>query len=174
MTEEKPSSTPRGNEASFHVTFLCTGNLCRSPYAAALTRRIAEKEGWGEKIRVSSRGLLDLQAAPAHEYALKRGARLQLSLLVHRSCQVDEEHLHSCHLILCMAREHLEAIGRDFPSHAGRTFLLASYPQHGAEGEEISDPIGGSEEVFDEVFDKIEAALQPIFAALRRRFLGSP
>ena len=151
----------------FHVTFVCSGNICRSPYAEALLSKFASDEGWADKIRVTSRGTLPLHDVPAHEYALQFGARHSLYLLTHRSRPIDEEHLETCDLVLGMASEHVEKLRDDHPEHAEKIYLLCSYPERDAQGEEIPDPMGQKPEVFREVFDKIEVAIQPLLHRLR-------
>ncbi|MEE8142408.1 MAG: hypothetical protein V3T77_04855 [Planctomycetota bacterium] len=156
-------------ETPIHISFICTGNICRSPYAEAFLRRVAEREGWKDKIRVSSRGTLPLQGIPAHDYALQIGTRNKMNLLSHRSAPLDEEHLATCHLVLCMARDHALHIQRAYPEHQEKVYLLTAYPEHDGEAEAIPDPIGLDKETFLEVFDMIEVSLEPLLNDLRER-----
>src|SRR5699024_11004585 len=42
---------------SFHIQFVCLGNICRSPMADVIFRDLAQREGVGENFNVTSTGI---------------------------------------------------------------------------------------------------------------------
>jgi protein-tyrosine-phosphatase len=66
------------------ILFVCTGNTCRSPLAAAIARRIANERGLGESV-IESAGTSAWDGQPASDGALLVGLERQLDLNEHRS-----------------------------------------------------------------------------------------
>ena len=68
------------------VTFVCTGNTCRSPMAEALLRATLTKRGQGlEKLKVASFGLAAESGLPASTNSVKAMQRIGLDVGAHRS-----------------------------------------------------------------------------------------
>ncbi|MFQ5654504.1 MAG: low molecular weight protein-tyrosine-phosphatase [Planctomycetota bacterium] len=155
-------------QKQLHISFICSGNICRSPYAEALLRDRADEEGWGDQIRVTSAGTLGIQGCPAHATTIACGGKKGLNLVPHRSQCVTEEYLASCDIILGVDRSHVLELRHAFPAHAARVFLYRSYPEPHLDGGEIGDPIGTDEENFRGVFKEIEEGLPSLLTELRR------
>lgn len=104
------------------VLFVCTGNLCRSPTAAALLRRRIADHG-PVQTTVASAGTMQT-AGPPPEPLITEAAAYGIDLAPHIPRQVTPEDLHHADLIVGMTREHLrDAVLLDqtvFP----RTFTL--------------------------------------------------
>jgi len=148
--------------------FVCTGNTCRSPMAAGLARKLlADRLGCrtGELrsrgVEVASAGLFAAAgggATPeAGRVARDRGADISR----HRSRRLTSELINSADLIFCMTAVHAAEAVRLAPGAAGRIRRLSD------EGD-IPDPIGGGDEVYAVVADRIERA----FAAYLDKELG--
>ncbi|HVX19841.1 MAG TPA: hypothetical protein VHB02_00665 [Acidimicrobiales bacterium] len=106
---------------AIRVLFVCTGNQCRSPVAAALmARRLSSMAVDGE---ATSAGLLRGGVAPPPEVvAAAREAGLDLS--GHRSRRLAEADVAQADLVVGMAREHVrEAVMLD-PAAFPKTFSL--------------------------------------------------
>ncbi len=70
-------------EGAFRVLFVCSGNTCRSPLAAAIFARVAEEEGL--EVEVDSAGLEAVPGLPASEEAVAVAEEMGLDLSGHRS-----------------------------------------------------------------------------------------
>jgi protein-tyrosine phosphatase len=121
---------------------LCTGNICRSPVAAALLA--ARTAQIGVDVRVSSAGVLESgRPASAHSVDILSGRGLDLS--THRSTTVTKELIRSADLIVTMAREHVRHAVVLVPEAWPRTFTLKNLVIRGEKvgprrpEEEISD-----------------------------------
>ncbi|HUE97366.1 MAG TPA: hypothetical protein VMN39_11945, partial [Longimicrobiaceae bacterium] len=115
---------------TYNVLFVCTGNTCRSPMAAAVASRAIEQRGW-RHVRVASAGVAAHPDLPATEAAAVAAASVGLDLSGHRSRVIDPEIVAWADLILAMSPSHLgivEEMGGD-----DKAALLGDFAA-GAEG----------------------------------------
>jgi protein-tyrosine phosphatase len=133
------------------ILTVCTGNLCRSPMAEAWLRHRAD----GDRIQVSSAGLSALVGEPAPQHAVTLLQQKGLDLSGHRARQLEAAHVVAADLVLVMERWQKAEVERLCPPARGRTYLLA----HWQDGAEIKDPYRGPPELFEEVFAKINVAV---------------
>ncbi len=138
------------------ILVVCTGNLCRSPMAAAFLRaRLACDEarlGW----RVDSAGIWVTESRPASPYAIAEMAQRGLDLSTHRSRPVTREAIAEADLILVMETHQAEALKAAFPACAPRIRLLSEMI---GERFDVSDPYGGSREEYAVIADQLEALI---------------
>jgi protein-tyrosine phosphatase len=131
----------------FSVVFVCTGNVIRSPVAAALLRRAVE----GAPIHVDSCGLLDLGPVPAHPEAILAAHALGLDLRDHRARALAQEELQDVDLVLGFEPSHLSAAIVDGGAPPDRVFTIVEL----ADLLERMPP--GEEGVLAEVVERVAA-----------------
>ena len=133
-----------------NILVLCTGNICRSPYAAAYLKE--QVPG----LVVASAGLGALVGHGAdrtgQQLALARG----IDLSDHEARQVNRRLLSEADLVLVMEDAHLKTLFDKYPDTRGKTFKLARWLQD----RDITDPFQKSTTLFNLVLDDIEAAVQ--------------
>jgi protein arginine phosphatase len=146
--------------ASWMAVLVCTGNTCRSPMAELLLRkRLADKLGCqiGD---LEDRGVLVLSAGTsaspggrAAEEAIAAMKERGLDLTGHETQPLDERLVTFADVILTMTRNHRDAIVSCYPQAASRTFVLSR-----GRGD-VSDPIGGPQDLYRRCADQIDAYL---------------
>ncbi|MBB4855614.1 protein-tyrosine phosphatase [Mycobacteroides chelonae] len=144
--------------SELHVTFVCTGNICRSPIAEKMLAHQLSERGLADRVRVTSAGTGDWHAGqPADERAASVLAAYGYPT-DHRAAQVDDDHL-SADLIIALARNHsrmLLHLGAD----PERVRLLRSFdPRASRAAMDVEDPYYGTREDFVDVLSVIEAAM---------------
>src|SRR5213596_2672523 len=139
-----------------HVLFVCTGNICRSPLAAALLERALKEHGLD--VNVTSAGTGAWDGAPASEGAYLVGLERGLDLSGHRARLLTRELVGQADLILTMARHHRARV--DELGGEGRVFVLGEYAGRGADEAEVSDPFGGDLEVYRDTCVELEALIE--------------
>lgn len=137
-----------------NVLFVCTGNICRSPLAAALLERALQARGLSE-VTVTSAGTGAWDGAPASEGAYLVGLERGLDLSGHRARLLSREVVEEADLILTMARHHRARV--DELGGEGRVFVLGEYARSDRDDVEVSDPFGGDLEVYRSTCVELEA-----------------
>ncbi len=119
---QSPSST-------FRVLHVCTGNICRSPMAEALTRAgLAERLG-AEAARfvVESAGTWGHSGSPMEPEAVTTLAGYGVDGSGFRARELVDEHVAAADLVLAATREHRAAAVVLQPRAAARTFTLREF-----------------------------------------------
>jgi protein-tyrosine phosphatase len=113
-----------------NVLTLCTGNICRSPIAAAALRQACPG------VSVASAGLHALSGQGIDPESAAAAQAMGIVLADHRARQFDAEMGRAADLILVMEAHHRAEIARRWPHFVAKTFLLGHFEQ----GKEIPDP----------------------------------
>lgn len=144
--------------AVLHVTFVCSGNICRSPMAEKMFAHQIDERGLSGTVRVSSGGTGGWHAGnPADERAnhVLAGHGYPTT---HNAAQVDDDHL-AADLVVAMGRNHVRIL-RDLGVPADRLRMLRAFdPRSGAHALDVEDPYYGTRVDFEDVFTVIEASL---------------
>ncbi|MCL2225334.1 MAG: low molecular weight protein arginine phosphatase [Defluviitaleaceae bacterium] len=121
----------------YEIIFVCTGNTCRSPMAAALAAAMFKREGL--EISVSSAGVSAYGNSSASKNAVAAMELEMLDLSAHRSQLAAAELLQNAALVLTMTRAHLSHVKIACP--AAKAFTLGEFA---GSTSEVSDPFGGN------------------------------
>lgn len=107
------------------ITFLCTGNICRSPLAEKVLRvRLAE--AGSTRIVVASAGLHAVVGAPMDAQPAEIATRYGIDP-EHTATQVTGDLLRSSSLILTMTREQRSEVSQEYPFALKRSFTLVEF-----------------------------------------------
>jgi protein-tyrosine phosphatase len=108
--------------------FVCTGNLCRSPIAAALlSARLADRD---DGTTVESAGFV-AEGVPSPREVIDVMWAVGLDISGHRSRLVTSARLRDAQLIIGMTRQHLVDLTVMAPTQWGRSFTLAELLRRG-------------------------------------------
>ena len=122
--------------------FVCSGNTCRSPMAAAIANaEIASRLGIAYEaletvnVRALSAGVSARVGAPLTDEAAEVLRSLSVPVQPHAARNLTPELAEKAELILCMTKAHREAVVEMLPAVAGKTYCLDVQT-------DIPDPIG--------------------------------
>ncbi|MFQ5774824.1 MAG: low molecular weight protein-tyrosine-phosphatase [Kiloniellaceae bacterium] len=158
------------------VLFVCTGNICRSPTAEAVLRKMAADAGLAGRIECDSAGTHAWHAGLAPDpRAVRAGAERGYELVSLRARRLSEDDFRAFDLIIAMDRghdSHLEARRPADGAAAGVRLLLDFAPEAAAaHAGDVPDPYHGGPADFEHALDLIEAGVRGLLAALRRDYL---
>ena len=147
------------------IIFVCTGNICRSPMAEGILRQRIKEMGRNDLV-VSSMGIHGLTDFPAAEYAQVVCEENGIDISSHIARPIIGEELQESDLILGMEPIHTKFLRTFFPWHRNKIFLLGAWPKEKARKSSIQDPMGGSIEDFQLVFNIIQSHIDRILPLL--------
>ncbi|APX92732.1 phosphotyrosine protein phosphatase [Halomonas sp. 1513] len=136
-----------------HVLVVCTGNICRSPVAAAMLRRQRPE------LQVESAGLGAMVGQGVESTALQLAQADGLDLKTHRARQLEGRMLTDADLILVMSDGQRRELGSRWPEMLGKTMRLGQWLDDG-KGRDISDPYRKSRDVFVHVHQLLANATE--------------
>jgi protein-tyrosine phosphatase len=150
------------------VLFVCTGNICRSPTAEGVLRKLVADAGLGDLITIDSAGTHGYHVgqapdARAQAHAKRRG--YDLSRL--RARRFAGEDFHAFDLIVAMDREHHAFLMRLAPPATGQKLRMMLEFARVATSDEVPDPYYGGPDGFELVLDLIEDAAAGLLDHLR-------
>lgn len=152
------------------VLFVCMGNICRSPTAHGVFRKLLETEQLVDRIEIDSAGTHAYHVgnppdARAQETARQRG--LDLSDL--RARQAKSEDLAEFDYVIAMDKDNYRSLMAICPTgQEGSIHLFMDFaPQ--MRTTEVPDPYYGGPAGFDKVFDLVEAAAEGLLDDIRKR-----
>jgi protein-tyrosine-phosphatase len=139
--------------------------------AEVIARRRAEELGWGH-VEVRSAGVAAFGGSPASEGAVRTAEAHGLDLSAHRSRGLTERDAREANLILTMSPDHLVRVVE--LGGGAQAALLTSYAgghPAGFPAVSIPDPIGGTDEDYEETYrllqdliERVLERLQPVLA----------
>ena len=140
------------------VLFVCFGNICRSPFAAAAARvRLAG-------LAVHAAGFHGDEGRPTPHHVMATARTLNVDLSTCRSIRVTREQVDAADLIACMDLANLDQLVAEFPAARSRSTLLGLFRPDGPA--QIKDPMGLSPAATRAVLVQILGALDGLAAWL--------
>ncbi|EID18335.1 low molecular weight protein-tyrosine-phosphatase [Mycolicibacterium phlei] len=141
-----------------HVTFVCSGNICRSPMAEKMFAHQIDQRGLAHAVRVTSAGTGGWHEGEPADRRAVHVLRERGYPTAHRATQVNEDHL-AADLLIALGRNHLRIL-HDLGAPAERVRMLRSFdPRSGAHALDVEDPYYGDHSDFVETFTVIERSL---------------
>jgi len=122
--------------------FVCTGNTCRSPMAAALWRLRGHE--------AESAGIYAMQGSAASGGAIRAMEEWKIDLGAHRAHPDSADSMARAEKIVAMTGRHAQALLDQFPMYADKIVCMPR---------DIQDPFGGDDEDYIRCAREIDEAL---------------
>lgn len=161
MTE--PDAASRGDGTTYNLLFVCTGNTCRSPMAAAAARAALAARGWTH-VDVRSAGLGALTGTPAAATAIEVAREKGLRLEEHEAQPLTPELVAWADLILGMTPSHVFGIAE--MGGAEKAALVTDFLDGPELGISVPDPIGADADTYRRTLEQLTRAVEGILRRL--------
>ena len=148
------------------VSFVCTGNICRSPMAEVVFRELVRERGLEQAITIRSSGTGSWHIGdPADPRAVAALHASGFDGAAHRARRFDAVEFDELDLIIALDRSHLRALRALAPDDAqDRIRLLRDFDPEPGDGE-VPDPYYDDDSRFAEVLAMIERSCAGLLEA---------
>jgi len=143
------------------VLVICHGNICRSPFAAALLARELAPMG----IPVTSAGFIGA-GRPAPREAIAAAAAYDIDLSCHRSQPVHPDLVRSAELVVVMDQAQGRTMGARFGRQPRDIMLLGDLDPAPIERRAMPDPVTRPLVEFESCYERIARCVQEMVRAL--------
>jgi protein-tyrosine phosphatase len=151
------------------ILFVCMGNICRSPTAEGVMRRLVEQAGLEERIEIESAGTGGWHVGEPPDERATLAARRRGVTLAGAAQQVTRDDFRRFDLLIALDRANLRELLVLAPDEdaAERVRLLREFDPAAAGVLDVPDPYYGGDRGFETVLDMVEAACRGLLDELR-------
>ena len=152
------------------LLFVCMGNICRSPTAEGVMRRLLREEELEDEVEVDSAGTGSWHVGDPPDRRATAAARARGIVLDGAARQLVPADFEDFDLILAADRRNLRDLEEFVPPEArARVHLLREFdPASDRTGDlDVPDPYYGGDDGFERVLDLVEAACRGLLDDLR-------
>ena len=154
-----------------NILFVCTGNICRSPFAEGLFAEVVAQKGL-KGLTADSAGLLALSGNLATYQAQRVAAEYGVDLGEHKAKSVSKDLVAWSDLILVMEKSHEDSLLTAFPEVAGKVLLIRHFARFGSRRRGIADPYGLEYDAYRFCFLDIEDSISGLVEYLSGRAMS--
>jgi protein-tyrosine phosphatase len=157
------------DQSTTSVLFVCMGNICRSPTAEGVFRKVVEDAGMADVIRIDSAGThaYHIGSSPDHRAQSAASSRgYTLSEL--RARRVEDEDFIEFDYIIAMDDDNLMNLQDRATDDAVSNLVLFLEFTESSESE-VPDPYYGGATGFERVLDLVEEASRGLLEHIRSR-----
>jgi protein-tyrosine phosphatase len=153
------------------ILFVCMGNICRSPTAEGVMRRLVREAGREHEFEIDSAGTGSWHTGDSPDRRATAAAAARGITLEGAARQVRPRDFEHFDLLLAMDRENLRELRTFSPDGdvAGKARLLREFDPGslGAPDLDVPDPYYGGPDGFETVLDQVEAACRGLLDTLK-------
>ncbi len=152
-----------------NLLFVCTGNICRSPMAAAIFQKKL-KAASPDKFEIRSAGTRTQDGLRATLPAVEAMREHDYNLGGHESTLLSNTKLDWADIVFVLNRDHLSEVHSAFPEFSEKVYMMTTYPEPGSSFDQgIEDPYGLDLETYRRTRDELEAESDRILPHLLKR-----
>jgi protein-tyrosine phosphatase len=152
------------------ILFVCLGNICRSPAAEGILRRMVAQDSSLKEMRIESCGLGDWHIGQLPDARIRSAAKERGIILSNRAQHFKASFLNEFDYVLAVDRDVLKELYRyaNQTDYKAKIYLISEFSKT-YKNEEIPDPYYQGEAAFELVLDMIEDCCQGLIEHIKTR-----
>lgn len=156
------------SDKKYKLLFVCLGNICRSPAAEEIMRRIISQDGKEADYTLDSAGLYGGHAGSLPDARMRAHAARRGYLLEHKSRKIQERDFETFDYIFAMDDSNYDALRKMAPTveDTMKVHCMSDYLQHYL-SDCIPDPYYGGASGFENVLNLLEDACDGVYKKLK-------
>jgi len=163
------------SEAPVRLCFVCLGNICRSPTAWGVMKKLVAREGVAQRFVIDSAGTAGYHAGDgADPRTVLHAKRRGVDLAPHRARQFGRSDFARFDYVLAADADNVRVLQKLAPDDAARAkiHLLRAFEPSAPRGASVPDPYYGGSSGFDDVLDICERACRGLLEHMRVHHAG--
>lgn len=141
--------------SSRQILFVCSGNICRSPFAEYYAKRILPRV-----INIKSCGFHERPNRASPRQAIDSAKTFNVDLRNHRSISISTLLVEASDIVFVFEEKNYDRFVGAFPEHINKVFFLGDLKDTG--DYEIEDPYNGDHKKFGTIYKQICLALDSL------------
>ena len=156
------------------ISFVCLGNICRSPLAQGVFQDLVNREKLDQKIFISSAGTGNWHIGNLPDERMRQTAQSIGIKLESRAQQFQSKDFNRFNLVLAMDHSNLVRLSEIAPStlQKNKLMLFRSFDPESNEDQDVPDPYYGGTKGFEEVYSMVKRTCPPLLDYIKSRFLN--
>ena len=138
------------------ILFVCTANICRSPMAEGLLKKIVSERADADEWHIESAGAWAYEGNPAAVLSATVMEKKGIDISAHRSKPTSLELLNNFDLVLTMEDEHKKFLTYKYGECANRIYRISEMV---GDMFDVPDPIGGGLADYEQIAYLLENIL---------------
>lgn len=152
------------------ILFVCMGNICRSPTAEGVFRKMVQDAGLNKDVRLDSAGTHAYHVGEAPDVRAQAAARKRgYEIADIRARQIRPDDFREFDYILAMDWDNLQLLQQQCPRGYQHKLMLLMRFANEFEEATVPDPYYGGPEGFNKVLDYVEDACTGLAEVVRKR-----
>lgn len=156
------------------ISFVCLGNICRSPLAQGVFQDLVNQKKLEQKIIVTSAGTGGWHIGDLPDERMRRTAQSKGIQLESRARQFQSADFNRFNLVLAMDHSNLARLEEIAPSNLSpeKLMLFRSFDPECNGNQDVPDPYYGGAKGFEEVYSMVKRTCPPLLDYIKSRFLS--
>ena len=156
------------------ISFVCLGNICRSPLAQGIFQDLVNREKLDQKIFISSAGTGNWHIGNLPDERMRQTAQSKGIKLESRAQQFQSKDFNRFNLVLAMDHSNLARLSEIAPSPLppNKLMLFRSFDPESNDDQNVPDPYYGGAKGFEEVYSMVKRTCPPLLDYIKSRFLN--